>query len=361
MIEFNYELIKRIRAKFEIEDELQCYDCNNYIWAEMVEKFKPTTISSRMEISNLKKPTEELSINKNFGYIKKDNFVLVNVEHFTPDGAFDCCFLFTNNVEGFYKKYLKGKVQPPKKFQIKAGVFKPYQTMSGWHLSPVPLGKTMKPILNHDLFKLLRNEIEAFTKKEDVYKKLGIDYKRGIMLYGDCGNGKTTFLKHLLHDLDDAICVLMNIQDDNLISFMEYFLELDDAKDFLKIVVIEDIDGMHSNNRSALLNFLDGLREIHKTIFIATTNFPDKVDIALMERPSRFDSVYKIGVPNSNSRKKLLRFYFKDLNNSDLDKCVVASKGFSGAFFKEFYLMSKLSDLQPLEAINEVRRRRELK
>lgn len=120
---------------------------------------------------------------------------------------------------------------------------------------------------------------------------------------------------------------------------------------------MEDIDGIHEHMRSAVLNLLDGVTACNNTIFIATTNFPNKLDIAIAKRPSRFDSLYKIDVPNETIRKELLSKFFEKISGRELKDCVEASNGLSGAYFKEIFLFSMLNDLQPLEAIIEIKKR----
>lgn len=359
-MEFQHEIIERIRKDNDVPDRYNTYKVGFSIWTTMINHSIVDIRMNTFDVCNINSENEKISVREQDGKLYGEGFMIVNCTYYRFDEEVSFVLLFTEDIEGFYKKYLKGKYEPPKDIVFNKGVFKPCHTMVGWKLVSVPLGDTLKPILNHNLFKILDKEIEAFGGKKEIYKEVGADYKRGILLYGGAGNGKTSFIKHLLHrKKKDAICVLIDSNDDT-IGFMEVMAKEESIKDTLKIVVLEDIDGMSNQVRSYLLNFLDGIHTMHNFIFIATTNFIEKVDVALKERPSRFDSIFKIGVPNAESRKKLLQLYFKELKNSELDKCIVASKGFSGAFFKEFYIMSKLNGWDALTAINEVIRRRNL-
>ena len=197
----------------------------------------------------------------------------------------------------------------------------------------------------------------------DVIKKEVGDYYGfeldGNHLYclGDCTvTHNTSFIKTFVKDFD-AISVLLNIKSDNEISFIEKFLGDPTYKDKLKIIIMEDIDGIQEHMRSSVLNLLDGVSACNNTIFIATTNFPNKLDIAIAKRPSRFDSLYNIEVPNESIRKELLSKFFKDIDTVELAACVEESAGLSGAYFKEIFLFSMLNDLEPLEAIVEIKKR----
>ena len=96
---------------------------------------------------------------------------------------------------------------------------------------------------------------------------------------------------------------------------------------------------------------------MNRVLFIATTNFPDKLDIAIKNRPSRFDDIKHIGLPNANTRKKLLMRYFDKENNKILNQAVVKSEGLSGSHFKEVFILSKLNDWDLIKTIKEVKRR----
>ena len=127
-------------------------------------------------------------------------------------------------------------------------------------------------------------------------------------------------------------------------------------KDKPRILILEDIDGIESYNRSVLLNFLDGVESLENTLIIATTNFPERLDIGLVDRPSRFDRFYEVEVPNDESRVKLLHLYFPDLKGEELDEAVKDTKGFSGAYFKELFIMKNIQKSTIKEAIDNIKK-----
>jgi hypothetical protein len=94
-------------------------------------------------------------------------------------------------------------------------------------------------------------------------------------------------------------------------------LEIDQLeKDLIKLI------GRKVENSGPLLNILDGIGQMENTIYLATTNYPEKLKERILNRPSRFDRRYKIEKPDSNIRK----FYFEkklrdeDLKNINLDE-----------------------------------------
>jgi SpoVK/Ycf46/Vps4 family AAA+-type ATPase len=91
------------------------------------------------------------------------------------------------------------------------------------------------------------------------------------------------------------------------------------------------------------LNILDGVDQVDKVVFLATTNYPEVLGARILNRPSRFDKRFKIGHPNAESRK----LYFKHLIggeektkglNIDLKRWVTDTDGFSIAHLKELFV-----------------------
>ena len=106
------------------------------------------------------------------------------------------------------------------------------------------------------------------------------------------------------------------------------------------IVLMEDIDNILEYDRSTLtkvLNMLDGIKQIDKVVYIATTNYPEKLQERVSNRPSRFDRRYKINKPNAKVRE----FYIKnkvskeDLKKIDIKKWVEQTKGLSISHLRE--------------------------
>lgn len=344
--------ISELRKKYSIPETYIPYIHNGSYLYDVVLKSQE---NPSMEYAHFNYSEEKITSIENYGMLKGDFFFIVRMYDMDTDR--DWVYLFTEDLQRFHKEFLYLKPKPNQKCYYSAGLYEPVHTMLGWTLSPLPLGETIKPILNDNLFDTLNNEINMFIKRKEIYDEMKLSYKRGILLFGSCGNGKTSFIKHLLKDQKDAISIICDKNDSGQISFLMDFLADDYYKNILKIIVIEDIDGMQSSIRSVLLNFLDGLTPTHKTIFIATTNFPERLDIAIRNRPSRFDSVHHIGLPNKDARSQLLKYYFPQIGNGQLVECANSSEGFSGAYFKEIYILSRLNGVSPLTAIEEIKRR----
>lgn len=100
------------------------------------------------------------------------------------------------------------------------------------------------------------------------------------------------------------------------------------------IVILEDIDTIiKKHGESEVLSILDGEYSVDRIVFLATTNYPEQLDGRVVNRPSRFDKVVKIGTPNAEARR--LYLLHKGVSAADVDRWVELSEGFSIAHLKE--------------------------
>ena len=341
------EMIEKIKNRYKIPNDYAAYEIDSAVWTK---KFKD---KSNIEVCNVSIDTE-IKVTKKFGYFNGKYFVVVAFFDMKSDMYY--YYIFTNNFAKFKDEYLKDLIGKIKPFKITTGVWKPVSTMMGWSFEKVDVGETVSPILNNNLFTDINNEIKAFIDKEDKYKKNNLEYKRGILMYGSPGNGKTSFIKSLIKNLN-AIVIIPDTKQCGVIDFLAEFLSRSQYDDMLKIVIFEDIDGINGSSRSEFLNLLDGVNRLYKTMFIATTNFPEKLDIGIRNRPSRFDRFVEIKIPNDKSRELLIKQHFKNVKKSELEYGIKNTKGFSGAYFKELYVLSILLELNLRDAIIEMKKR----
>jgi len=184
-----------------------------------------------------------------------------------------------------------------------------------------------------------KSEIEAntigFLKRREHWSKYGIPLKRGILLAGKPGTGKTIICKALMAEADGITCVTTSgydLDNDN------YITELYDLAEDLSpcLVFIEDIDLIGQNRMefgyqrgSALISFLsilDGVEEQKEIVTVATTNCLETLDKALSERPSRFDRVIRLSRPSIEQRIGLVRRLCEKIPLDDETQEYIAGK-----------------------------------
>ncbi|KAI0071373.1 P-loop containing nucleoside triphosphate hydrolase protein [Panus rudis PR-1116 ss-1] len=164
-------------------------------------------------------------------------------------------------------------------------------------------------VVLHDSFKEgLKRDTETFFSSKDVYRSLGITWKRGILLLGPPGNGKTESIKALLNEFEYEALYVKSFSTP---YGPEYGVRqiFDKARQHSPcILVLEDLDSMVTEKvRSFFLNEMDGLAQNDGMLTIATTNHPERIDDAILNRPSRFDVKYDFALPDEDLRKEFAR------------------------------------------------------
>lgn len=169
---------------------------------------------------------------------------------------------------------------------------------------------------------------EADYKKGNEFVHGGAAYKAGIMIYGPPGSGKSCTIKIVSNKLvSRGGTVFFASTHPNIVSsFLGDFSKIE--KDRKCIVILEDIDSMIQNfGESGYLEMLDSAKTIDNVLFIATTNYPERLDPRIYNRPGRFSHVVKIGLPGPKARHAFLTALLKD--HRDVETIVKNTDGFT--------------------------------
>lgn len=177
-------------------------------------------------------------------------------------------------------------------------------------------GRTARPsydwnkvILPEDVRKSLQTNFSTFFKGPEAFNKAGVAYRRGILLTGAPGTGKTSILKAMMTQHPNIpFFVFEKTYDDVYVEDLRA-LYAEASKLQPAVVVIEDIDRLIDTNSfplADLLNVLDGLGSSSGVMTIATANNEGDIDPALVERPSRFDLVVRVPLPDEEHRKEYI-------------------------------------------------------
>jgi len=154
-----------------------------------------------------------------------------------------------------------------------------------------------------------------FLRRSGEWSKYGIPLKRGILLAGEPGTGKTVICRALMTEADGITCITTNSYALDADGYITELYEL--AEDLSpSIVFIEDIDLIGQNRMEfdyqrgsalvSLLAVLDGVEEHKRIVTVASTNCLETLDKALTQRPSRFDRVIKLSRPSMEQRRELI-------------------------------------------------------
>ena len=184
---------------------------------------------------------------------------------------------------------------------------------------------------------IYRSIDEFFTNSGDFFRTYQIPYKRGILLYGKPGNGKTTLVKSIASSISAPVAYWQITEYTTSYSIKEVFSSV--AKMTPMVLVIEDIDSMPAEVRSVFLNTLDGATSKEGIFLIGTTNYPEKIDPALINRSGRFDRAYEIKLPSKEMRLEYLckKKINEIISEEDVALIVDATEEFSFAQLNEVY------------------------
>jgi len=194
----------------------------------------------------------------------------------------------------------------------------------------------------------VREMIELPLKHPELFRRLGIDPPRGVLLHGPPGTGKTMIAKAVATETNAHFTcingpeVISKYYGESEKQLREIFDEA--ANNAPAIVFIDEIDSICPKREDVsgeverrvvaqMLTLMDGMNERDNVIVIGATNRRDALDPAL-RRPGRFDREIEIGVPDRDGRKEILDVHTRQMpisDDFDVNWIIDNSHGFVGA------------------------------
>jgi AAA+ superfamily predicted ATPase len=183
----------------------------------------------------------------------------------------------------------------------------------------------------------------AFTEHAEELIASGRPIKRGLLLYGSPGTGKTLTVMYLAGRLHGRTVLLTTGRGLGMITAVAQMARILAPS----TVVVEDVDliaqerGMPGMQTQPLLfellNEMDGLRDDVDVLFVLTTNRPDILEPALAARPGRVDLAVPLPLPDADARRRLFTLYARGIRFevSELDTFIARTEGASPAYIKE--------------------------
>ena len=298
---------------------------------------------------------EEYYLDLFHGTAKLDNGIYIHsLTYSSSEGPAKIVFASCENTEAAIEKYntfLKA-ITSYQIDSIKKSKGKIVEINSDYNYNLITFPKTSwDDVILPDTQKTsIRSSIEGFFKSEKLYKDLGIAWQRGLLMIGPPGNGKTLACRAIASE--SGVPFVMARLDARSGDYM-LGLAWKMARTLSPAVIcLEDVDRLFAhggNGRTSLtyfLNLLDGIQKNnHGILFIGTANHPEHIDKALVNRPSRFDRVFKIEVPNQDSRRKYLASLVKQFKISEeaIIRTIEATDKMSMAFLKEIVTQACLT------------------
>ncbi|KAJ4375517.1 hypothetical protein N0V86_007049 [Didymella sp. IMI 355093] len=220
-------------------------------------------------------------------------------------------------------------------------------------------------ILSPSMKQNLISDVQGFFDNQALYKEFAVPWKRGVILHGVPGNGKTVSIKALMAELytrPDPIPSLYVKSLETNCQTEQYAIRqiFQQARSMAPcLLIFEDLDSLVNDDiRSYFLNEVDGLESNDGILMIGSTNHLDKLDPAISKRPSRFDRKYHFRIPGEEERKAYVEYWRKKLLKNETvefpeELCEIIAKlseGFSFAYLKELFVMALLSLVRGFKA-----------
>jgi hypothetical protein len=230
------------------------------------------------------------------------------------DGKRRSLYLVAAESTGHYQKLrkplaeLRRKTAEPVWQVIHGGYDEAEEIPRALHGPDILLEASLRLRIETDALKFFSAEVMA------LYRSLGVPHRRGILMYGPPGNGKTSLIRQIGAMLPEIPALVLrgsaNFDTDDLEAVIKRWTDLAPA-----ILVIEDLDWLLQEvNVSTFLNSLDGISTTAQgLLLIATTNHPETLDPAINNRPGRFDLMVELPNPDRNMREQFFASRLPDL------------------------------------------------
>ena len=228
--------------------------------------------------------------------------------------------------------------------KIPAGIYEIDNDNSGWFLSKVkfPSDKLLRlPGMPIDF---ILDQIEAFWTREHLFVETGLLHKRGILMYGPAGCGKTSIIRLLCDDLVERDGIVIMVTNCRLAeTALGGIRQVEPRRPILTI--IEDIETFmgasdDSSSARALLALLDGETQVDHVVHLATTNKPEQLEDRIVKRPGRFDLVVGLNQPVAEARRAYLHHLLRLATDGELDGMVADTEGLGLSHLRELVAAS---------------------
>ena len=194
----------------------------------------------------------------------------------------------------------------------------------------------------------IREMIELPMKHPELFRHLGIEPPKGVLIHGPPGTGKTLLAKAVANESNAYFTsiagpeIMSKFYGESEERLRQVFKEAEEHAP--SIIFIDELDAIAPKRGEVtgeverrvvaqLLALMDGLKTRGQVVVIGATNRPEAVDPAL-RRPGRFDREISIRIPDRSGRKEILQIHSRGMpiaEDVNLDEFAESTHGFSGA------------------------------
>jgi SpoVK/Ycf46/Vps4 family AAA+-type ATPase len=239
---------------------------------------------------------------------------------------------------------------------LEAGVYAIKSSMQGIYFEKIE--QNSDGILEFDDERLneVRSEIDNFWTLGEAFREMGITHKRGVLLYGLPGMGKSILLRQVSESAirDDNVVFIGGRNMGEVVQGLREFKEVEPDRRCL--VVMEDMDEVCNYNEHAVLELMDGGDQMNGVLIVGTTNYPERLPPRIL-RSGRFDSKVEIKTLPPQGRRAYFTHKLSKVESPErIEEIVALTDGFSFAQMREL-IAAAYCYRRPVEAtVDRIRR-----
>ena len=185
-------------------------------------------------------------------------------------------------------------------------------------------GRTWSDVIPHEQARAELDFITASIRNREMLKSEGLSIKRGLLLSGPPGDGKSTAIECFVNGIagEATIIIVEAVDHIRIVYHLAQMLAP-------TVVIIEDLDLLTKSRQNPyafaskddvtgeLLQVLSGGSAYADIVTIATTNHPEAIDEALAKRAGRFDAHVRMGYPSDADKRRVLNLYLDRFGVTD--------------------------------------------
>lgn len=207
---------------------------------------------------------------------------------------------------------------------------------------------------------MLRRDFEHFLANRTWFAERKVAWRRGYLLHGPPGNGKTSVVRAMASHRDLA-AFSINFANEEVYDYQVTEMFEEAARHSPGLVILEEVDRFFPLAKEEklsqcslpnLLNCLDGVASEDGVIVVATANHPERLDVAILKRPGRFDRVIHFGDPAKRLRLRYFAERCPHLDSSSLEAVAEASGRMSFAQLREIWLLASQTCFEDSKSVD---------